>query len=56
MEKLLLTDKEVGVALGVSKQTVWQYLKKGIIPKPIKFGNTTRWKYSEIVEMVEVML
>lgn len=28
---------------GISRDTVWVRVKKGLIPEPIKQGNTTRW-------------
>ncbi len=53
MEKLLLTDKDVAEILSISRMHVWNCVRSGSLPKPYKFGNCTRWKYSEIVEAIE---
>ncbi|MEO1583760.1 MAG: helix-turn-helix domain-containing protein [Planctomycetota bacterium] len=44
----LLPVCEVAERLGVSVRTVWSLRSAGEIPAPIKFGNTTRWRRSEI--------
>ncbi|WP_073033071.1 helix-turn-helix transcriptional regulator [Roseovarius pacificus] len=49
----LLKDKEVAAMLGVGIATVWRYAKSGQIPAPIRFGNSTRWRVSEISEWIE---
>lgn len=53
--KILLTDNDVADMLGISKCTVWNYTKSGLIPKPYKFGCNTRWKLQEILLMVDMM-
>ena len=44
----LLPVGEVAERLGVSVRTVWSLRSAGEIPAPIKFGNNTRWRRSEI--------
>ena len=44
----LLRVGEVAERLGVSTRTVWSLRSAGEIPAPIRFGNNTRWKRSEI--------
>jgi predicted DNA-binding transcriptional regulator AlpA len=54
-KKLLLTDNDVADMLGISKCTVWNYSKSGLIPKPYKFGCNTRWKLTEIMQIIDVL-
>lgn len=46
----LLTDQEAGEFLGVSRQTVWRWLKEiDGFPRPIQLGpQTTRWRKSDL--------
>lgn len=54
MRETLLTDVEVGAMLGgVSRTTVWNHVKRGIIPAPIKLGGISRWPMSEINAVIE---
>lgn len=42
-------DKELSYFLGVSRQTIWRWVREGKFPAPIKLGpNCTRWKVSDI--------
>lgn len=49
----LLTDKEAGKYLGVSRATVWNHVKKGILPKPLKIGGITRFPLSDLLSVIE---
>ncbi|KQM34605.1 DNA-binding protein [Rhizobium sp. Leaf68] len=49
----LLTDKEAAAYLGVTRQTIWANVKRGIIPQPLKIGGITRFPQSEILGVVE---
>lgn len=51
--KQLLTDKDVADMLSISKGTVWNYEKSGVIPKPYKLAGSTRWKLSEIMQTID---
>ena len=50
---LTLDATEVAQLLGISKRTIYRLLDAGQIPKPIKLGNATRWRRSDIVLFVE---
>ena len=50
---LTLDVTEVAQLLGISKRTVYRLLDARQIPKPIKLGNATRWRHSDIVLVVE---
>ncbi|OUY09022.1 helix-turn-helix transcriptional regulator [Acinetobacter populi] len=52
--KLKGTVKRIGARqaskgmIGVSDKTIWQWVKQGEFPAPIKLGNITVWKLSEV--------
>lgn len=48
MNKRFLKVGEVAEFLGVSVCTVWRWLKRGIIPAPVKLGGSTAWIAEEI--------
>jgi len=50
---LLVSAKELGALLGVSRCTVWTWHASGRIPLPVKIGGTTRWLRSEVVAWLE---
>ena len=52
-KSLTLDATEVAQLLGISKRTVYRLLDAGQIPKPIKLGNATRWRRSDIELFVE---
>jgi prophage regulatory protein len=49
----LLTAEEVAAMLGVSERTLWRLLSAGKVPKPVRFGRSTRWKAGEIQRWLE---
>lgn len=49
----LLTDKEAAKFLAVSRTSVWNYVKRGLIPQPIKIGGLARWPLSDIQNVIE---
>jgi predicted DNA-binding transcriptional regulator AlpA len=50
----LLTDKEVAARLGFRcRATVWNHVKKGLIPRPLKLGGITRFPLSDILGVIE---
>jgi predicted DNA-binding transcriptional regulator AlpA len=36
----------------VSEATIWEWTRKGILPRPGKIGGVTRWKYTEVENRV----
>lgn len=44
----LMTVKDVAVTLNMGRATVWRLVKNGQLPKPIKIGNSTRWRRADI--------
>lgn len=50
----LLTDNEVASLLGFRcRATVWNHVKKGLIPRPLKLGGITRFPLSDILGVIE---
>jgi len=45
-----LSIKELAAHIQASKSTIWNGVRKGIFPKPIKIGGLTRWRRSEVEE------
>ncbi|MCG7928043.1 MAG: helix-turn-helix domain-containing protein [Candidatus Thiodiazotropha taylori] len=49
--KKYLTVKEVSHRYGIGVSTVWQWVKDGLLPSPIKFGQrSTRWDCDSLDE------
>jgi predicted DNA-binding transcriptional regulator AlpA len=47
--KLYFSVKDLSVRYGVSKQTVWYWLREGRLNRPVKLGvNSTRWKLIDV--------
>ena len=52
MQKKLFRIKQVADQLCISRSTAWLWVKKGILPPPIKIGGCTFWKSEEIDEVI----
>ena len=48
----LLRVSEVASMLGISPRKIWRMKNTGELPEPIKLGNSTRWRHSDIVEFI----
>ena len=46
--KQFLTDRDNADRYGVTRQTIWDWTRKGKFPKPVKLNGSTRWKLSDI--------
>jgi predicted DNA-binding transcriptional regulator AlpA len=49
----LLKDVEGCAILGIAKPTWHKWVKRGLLPKPVKLGSLSRWPKSEIVAVRE---
>lgn len=49
----LLKDVEGCAILGISKPTWHKWVKRGLLPKPVKLGSLSRWPRSEIIAVRE---
>jgi len=52
-DRLLLSARELGRLLGVSRSTVWSWHSGGKIPLPLKIGGVTRWRRTEIEQWLQ---
>ncbi|MGO9597026.1 MAG: helix-turn-helix transcriptional regulator [Isosphaeraceae bacterium] len=50
--KTLLNAEEVAAMLGVSERTLWRLLSAGRVPKPVRFGRSTRWRLADVEEWI----
>ena len=48
MEKLLLTEREVGELTGLSRSTLRKLWSAGILGAPLKIGRSIRWPMTDI--------
>ena len=52
-QKALLTAQEVAEYFGVTRQTVYNWIKSGLLPEPIKLGRLSRWRLVDIEQRLE---
>lgn len=50
---LLLSDKQVADLLGCHRNTIWNRVKNGQMPKPIRWEGKTVWPHKVIIEYVD---
>lgn len=49
-----MTDQQVAALLGISRATVWRWVKAGKLPAPRKLGdNTTRFDAGEVANRIK---
>jgi len=53
MQDQLIRDTEGAELLGASVSTFWRRVSDGTIPRPIKIGGMSRWKRSEIQDVID---
>ena len=51
-DQVLMRDKEAAKLLGIGKTTLWNNVKKGEAPAPIKIGGSTRWRVADLLAFV----
>lgn len=44
----LLTAPEVADYFNVNVSTIWRWVKKGVLPAPVRIAGSTRWRRQEI--------
>lgn len=52
---LLLNVNQVAELLGCHRNTIWNRVNDGQIPKPTKFGGKTVWQRTDIEKFVETL-
>ncbi|WP_226560782.1 helix-turn-helix transcriptional regulator [Salipiger thiooxidans] len=49
-----VSAKTLGVLMDISESTIWEWTRKGYLPKPLKMpSGATRWKWSEVENFIE---
>ncbi len=49
MEKQYISDKQVAARYHIGRSTVWLWVKRGILPGPLKFGQRcSRWDTDDL--------
>lgn len=48
--------EQVMLKTGLKKPTIYAYMKKGVLPKPIKFGRVSVWIEAEIEKALELRM
>lgn len=51
--RLLVTAKQAAKLCGKSLRTWWAWDSAGWIPRPVRIGGSTLWRYDEIQEWVK---
>lgn len=52
LDPILLRDVQVAQLLGVHRNTVWNRVRSGKFPKPIKWEGLTVWRRSDVESFV----
>lgn len=52
VNKRLIRLHEVMNLCGLSRASVYSYIKMGIFPSPAKFGKSSLWEYTEIQDWI----
>lgn len=55
LQPLLLRDVQVASILGVHRNTIWNRVRQGRFPKPIKWDGITVWRRKDIEDVVEAL-
>jgi predicted DNA-binding transcriptional regulator AlpA len=46
---LYLKDTDIAIRYGISRATIWRWVKNNKFPRPIKLGaGSTRWRLSDL--------
>ena len=54
IERTFLRDKEIAEMLGISKATLWRWVKAGVAPKPVEIEGVrfSRWRRDVIADFI----
>jgi predicted DNA-binding transcriptional regulator AlpA len=53
-KKAVYQSSDIMTMFGISRATVWRWVKNGTLPKPVKFGTRLNvWKPDQIEDFIE---
>jgi excisionase family DNA binding protein len=50
----LLKITEVKALLSLGRSTIYEYVRDGKLPKPMHIGGASRWRLSDIQEVIDI--
>lgn len=50
-DKLLRIDDALEI-IHIGKSTFWKYVAEGQLPKPVKIGSSSLWRYSDLMQFI----
>ena len=50
---LLVSDQGVANLLAISRRTVWKLSAVGTLPRPLRIGRASRWRFVDIAAYVD---
>lgn len=53
LEPLLLRDTQVATLLGIHRNTVWNRVREGKFPAPIKWDGITVWRRKDVEAFID---
>jgi predicted DNA-binding transcriptional regulator AlpA len=53
MEPKLIRDIDAAEIIGCSRATFWRRVNDGTFPRPIKIGGISRWRPSDITDVID---
>ncbi len=53
---MLLRDVQIAQALGVHRNTIWNRVREGKFPAPIKWDGITVWRRADIEDFVGALI
>lgn len=51
-----LNVKDICEMLQISRSTIYYQIENGGFPKPLKFGNTARWQYADVMQWINAQM
>ena len=55
MTEPLLTYKDVGRLLQLSRVKIWSMIRAGTFPEPMRLGRSRRWRESDVNDWIAAM-
>lgn len=53
MTDRLISDLEAADLLSCSRSTIWRWAKSGTLPRPLRIGGASRWRFSDLQTLID---